>query len=341
MAADAAVSVIVPTRNRAQFLDDCLRTLSAQRCDAAFEIVVVDNASEDATPGLIEARQNQDARIRGVREMRLGRSAAMNTGIHEARGRLLLFADDDLLIDPGWIDGYLRLFTERPGDLMIAGGKILPVPSDLSQWAAWLAPEAFIDIQAVDWGARRPLHPLEYVWGGNMAVPRHVFDTVGLWDESVGRRGEARGTYEDTEFQDRVRAAGGAVWFCPESVVQHRVDARRVTHRSILGNAFARGRNDRFREARTAGETHPTHPGAGLAQAPVLVWHLVKWTACAAALRLTAGRAVAEAARRAAWEAGWTTEALRAVTPGRRVGQALAAMSLAASRLAVRLSPGR
>jgi glycosyltransferase involved in cell wall biosynthesis len=339
MAAAVAVSVIVPTRNRAHFLDDCLRTLSAQRCDAAFEIVVVDNASEDATPALIEVWHNQDARIRGVREVRLGRSAAMNTGIQDARGWLLLFADDDLLIEPGWIDGYLGLFTDRGGDLMVAGGKILPVPSDLSPWPDWLSAEALVDIQAVDWGARRTLEPLEYVWGGNMAVPRHVFDAVGLWDESIGRRGEARGTYEDTEFQDRVRAAGGAVWFCPESAVRHRVDARRVTRRSVLANAFARGRNDRFRETLAPGGAPPPRATAGLEHAPALAWTLMTWTACAAVLRLTAGRKAVEAARRAAWKAGWNTEALRAAS-GRPMGRSLAALSLVASRVAVRLSPG-
>ena len=76
-----------------------------------------------------------------------------------------------------------------------------------------------------------------------MAVPASNFSELGSWDESVGRRGEARGTFEDTEYQDRVRAAGGTTWFCPSAKIHHRWPTRTVTPSRILRTAFARGRN--------------------------------------------------------------------------------------------------
>ena len=95
---------------------------------------------------------------------------------------------------------------------------------------------------------QRRLKPSEYVWGANMAVPKRLFEQCGVWDETVGRKGEERGTFEDTEFQDRVRAARGTVWFCPAAVVHHRVPRQAITPRRISSTAFMRGRNDVWRK---------------------------------------------------------------------------------------------
>src|SRR5262245_20322592 len=98
-----AVSVIVCTRDRADYLDDCLKSLSQQQCDEPFEIVVIDNGSSDNTQQVIAARQTAISRLRAYREARVGLSIAKNTGARQARGRLLLFTDDDVIVQPGWI----------------------------------------------------------------------------------------------------------------------------------------------------------------------------------------------------------------------------------------------
>src|SRR5262245_12932000 len=98
MESQVIASVIVATRNRAHYLRDCLQSLSAQSCDRLFEIIVIDNGSTDETPQLLEQWCRVDSRCRTFRETRVGLSVAKNAGARLAKGRLLLFTDDDVLV---------------------------------------------------------------------------------------------------------------------------------------------------------------------------------------------------------------------------------------------------
>ena len=76
--APVTVSVVIPTRNRASLLADCLESLTSQRSATPFEIVVVDNASTDRTPEFAAEAAARDPRVRVVREARLGRARALD-----------------------------------------------------------------------------------------------------------------------------------------------------------------------------------------------------------------------------------------------------------------------
>lgn len=242
------LSVIVCTHNRASYLPDCLASLARQQCDAPFEVVVVDNASTDRTPQILSEWCLRDTRFRAISEPRVGLSVAKNTGVRHARGRLLLFTDDDVIVDRGWVQSYDDFFRRTSCEFMIAGGPIVPVPHDLEAWPSWLDLKALPEIGLLDYREERTLGASEYVWGANMAIPVEHFSRVGLWDETVGRQGDTRGTFEDTEYQDRTRATGGAVWFCPRATLQHRVPREVISPPRILRTAFARARNEFLRQ---------------------------------------------------------------------------------------------
>jgi len=136
-------------------------------------------------------------------------------------------------------------FFGRPqGDWIVAGGPIVPVPHDLGDWPNWFDSCALADLGLLDYADERPLGCREYVWGANMGIPACTFSRLGPWNEDVGRRGEARGTFEDTEYQDRVRAAGETTWFCPAATLHHRWPRTDITPSRILRTAFTRGRNE-------------------------------------------------------------------------------------------------
>ncbi len=80
------VSVIISTRNRASYLPDCLRSLVAQQVQLAYEVVVVDNGSNDSTPELLAGWCNDHPEFRSIREERVGLSVGKNAGIRSARG---------------------------------------------------------------------------------------------------------------------------------------------------------------------------------------------------------------------------------------------------------------
>ena len=243
------VSVVVATRNRIGYLTDCLEWLAKQKTAAKYEVVVVDNGSDDGSPEMLQQWCSDHSNFRLVREKRrFGKSRALNAGCEEATGRLLLITDDDALTDPHWIEAYRLFFEGREGHLVMAGGVIRPVQMDLKPWPSWLSQSATPLLGELDHGSERPLKEFEHVWGPNLGFTAEVFKRLGSWDESATATGATpTGRFEDIEYQERVRSAGGTVWFCPEAVVRHRVKAE-VTPRMVLRRAFISGANDRYRQ---------------------------------------------------------------------------------------------
>jgi len=338
MQGDPALTVIVPTRNRSSYLHDCLESLARQRSRLPFEVLVVDNGSSDDTPGVVDHWCRRDPRFRAAREMRPGLSRAKNAGVGQARGQVLLFTDDDAIVEDGWIDSYLDLFEAIGTEMVMAGGPVLPTPEDLGSWPRWFDEAGLPDLGLLDHGAERPLRGFEYVWGGNMAIPASLFDRLGPWDEAIGRRAQDRGTFEDAEYQDRIRAEGGAVWFCAEAVVRHRLARQEINPRRIVGTAFARGRNEFARDRLYGSEDGPIRVGGSSAWGR-LGMELSRWLWWTAGFRASRSKTALERARRAAWSSGWWMDRLRAGRESTRASRLLGRVGFMARGLALRLTP--
>ncbi len=108
------VSVIIPTRDRAELLTTALAAILAQaRTD--LEVIVVDDGSRDRTPEVIEEARAADPRVRSLRNERsLGAAAARNAGAAEGRGEYLLFEDDDCRSRPDRVTRMLRALGTAP-----------------------------------------------------------------------------------------------------------------------------------------------------------------------------------------------------------------------------------
>jgi glycosyltransferase involved in cell wall biosynthesis len=225
------ISVVIATRDRAELLQGTLESLRRQESPGCpFEILIVDNASTDATPEVVNrAASLSPVPIVYLTESKPGKSHALNTAVGHARGDLLVFTDDDVLPSPGWLAAYARSFSETGADY--AAGRILPL------WEAlpprWLSPELYGVLAIPDGGTRRlpvsggineHIMPL----GANMAVRRHVLDRVGGWNPELGKLKGTSRTGEDHEFALRVAAAGYAGIYEPEAAVLHRVPADRL-----------------------------------------------------------------------------------------------------------------
>jgi glycosyltransferase involved in cell wall biosynthesis len=315
MSSELAISVIMSTHNRAGYLPDALTALAAQDCDVAFEVIVIDNASTDNTSAILEEWCRTDSRFRTARETRLGLSCGKNAGIRMAQAPLLLFTDDDMLADPHWIRSYYNFFARQTHHLMLAGGPCIPIPHDLNEWPNWVDEPSLVDVALLHFHEERALKKAEYVWGGNMAVPASLFERFGRWDEAVGRKGEERGTFEDTEFQDRIRTAGIPVWFCAAAAVRHRILRETITPRQLSSTAFTRGRNDFWRQKLKVWHEVEAIPNRNIfGGVLVLGGNLFRWAFWTITFRLFHGRRVFERARRAAFWSGYSLDSLR---PGR------------------------
>src|SRR5688572_12404265 len=119
------ISIVVCTHNRAAMLREALASLYHLETGGRFtyEIVVIDNASTDATPQAIAAAAGESpAPLRGIHESQKGIVAARNRGIQEARGRWIAFFDDDQLADGRWLAELYRGAGQF--DCRVVGGAV-------------------------------------------------------------------------------------------------------------------------------------------------------------------------------------------------------------------------
>jgi glucosyl-dolichyl phosphate glucuronosyltransferase len=333
------VSIVIPTRNRAGLLMDSLESILNREATAAFEVVVVDNASDDDTASVLEGVCGRDRRVRAIHASTIGRAAALMAGMEAASGAILLFTDDDVVVEPGWVDAYVDLFERRPNALL-AGGPIVPIPRD-GTWPAWFSPRASVSLGMVHHDAERPLLQSEQIWGANMGARAELFERVGTWDPLLGVRGEDHprhdpGMNEDIELQSRTRAAGIDVWYCPGARIGHRADPASASW--CLRSGFGVGRNSYLR---------PPWPDLPAERRRPLVLAGGAWASAvlrvvvsAAAFRLRPVRSRFEAAWLASWSLGWRMEDL---LRDRRRGRADAAVRMVSRRtmdVAARVTAG-
>lgn len=227
-------SLIVATRDRAAVLPlffDAVAELRFPR--SGFEVIMVDNSSRDETPGLISAeiaRGRFD--LRSITEARPGPSHARNLGAESATGRLVLFLDDDVLVDPFLLAAYTAAAASSP---ILQGRVNLRMECPRPVWltddmAAFLGQLTEGPLPAPLGGSMR---------SGNMAVERKVFLDLGGFRTDLGPGGVGMG--EDTEFGLRAAARGFSPWYVPDAIVEHLIPPERVTRRAILRRFYRSG----------------------------------------------------------------------------------------------------
>lgn len=196
-------TVVVPARDAADTIEDCVSSLLALRYpQELLQIVVVDNGSRDATPTVLSRYAGQ---IDVLEEVRRGRSAARNAGIRHAAGDVVAFTDADCTVDPDWLRELVRPL--RDPVVGIVGGAIRAREGANE---AELFGERIHDQRAgiLVW---RPPYAITMSW----ASRRVVLEESALFDESL-RRGE------DVDLSYRIGAAGYSLVYCGEAVVYHR-----------------------------------------------------------------------------------------------------------------------
>lgn len=214
---DAPVaSIVIPVFDQLPHTLRCLRALAEHPPRAACEVIVSDDGSSDDTPLCLPA-------IAGLRYHRRAQNggfiAACNDGAAQARGRYVVFLNNDTVPQPGWLDALLATFDDAPrtglagaqlrypdGRLQEAGGVVF---SDGSGWNYGRG-------QSPDDPRHAYLRHADYASGAAIALPLELFRTLGGFDAHY-----APAYYEDTDLAFKVRAAGYDVVYQPASVVVH------------------------------------------------------------------------------------------------------------------------
>lgn len=216
------VTVVVCTRDRADMLRRCLRSV-LDNAGADVEIVVVDNAPRtDATRQVVGGLA--DPRLRYVLEERPGLSVARNRGLREASHELVVFTDDDVVADDRWLDSVRAAAVDGVG--CVTG--LVPSAELESRWQHYFE-------RRIAWGAalvpqrfrrsddRGPLYPFSagiFGTGANFAITRTAYATVGPFDEALGAGTRTRGG-EDLDYFVRLIRAGIDIAYEPAAIIWH------------------------------------------------------------------------------------------------------------------------
>lgn len=247
-----SLSVVICTYNRADLLRETLAALRActppEDCDV--DIVVVDNNSSDHTGTVVHrAVREPGYPIRHDRELRQGKSYALNHALTLTRADVIALTDDDVLPSADWLVRIVGSFRQDPIQFLF--GKVLP------RWGA-LPPPELLPKRARDiWG---PLALIDYgeaptryqteqfrnlrlPIGANLAVRRDALERVGGWRTDLGRVDNSLVCGEDRELCVRLYRAGlYEGLYDPGLTVRHYVPAARMSRRYFRRWYFWHGR---------------------------------------------------------------------------------------------------
>jgi O-antigen biosynthesis protein len=241
MADPSGVSIVIPVHNQPTLTYACLDAIARNTPSGSYEVIVVDNASGPGTRWLL-------ARSQGARVIRQRRNDgfvdASNAGAAAARGRFLLFLNNDTEVRPGWLEALVSTLDRRPDAGAVGAKLVFPdgrlqeagsiVWSDGSGWNyGWGQ-----DPEAPEFNY---LREVDYCSGACLLVRRALFEEMGGFD-----RAYAPAYYEDTDLCFRLRERGYSVLYQPAARVTHVGGATAGTDTSTGVKAHQIGHQETF-----------------------------------------------------------------------------------------------
>jgi glycosyltransferase involved in cell wall biosynthesis len=225
------ISIIVCTRNRADVLPACLKSIDgAVAASPAIEteLIVVDNGSTDSTASELRAWQQTTPLCSKVlfAEKR-GVSYAKNCGLERATGRIIVLTDDDCRLAPDYLAALVQAYDRDTGPALRGGRVELGDTRDLP-----FTIKTDLERQQFTGG-----NPAGFVHGCNLTMSRSVVELVGCFDTSLGP-GQPIGAAEDTDFVYRAYRAGVPVLYDPSIIVFHHHGRRDLAQIKQLQNVY-------------------------------------------------------------------------------------------------------
>jgi GT2 family glycosyltransferase len=219
-----AVSIVVPTYQRGRLAAATLQALAGVDPPAGgFEVVVVDDGSDDEHAAELEAEIATRPAFRLIRQPNRGPASARNAGIASTSAPLVAFLDDDCFPASDWLARLVRSLDEGGDDVAAVGGRVLPAPATnwVSRFCA--AVEYSSGVQPV----------FENAATANACYRRSVLEELGGFDEGFRYPGG-----DDPDLSRRARQAGYRLLFVPDAIVYH---AEFESYRDFVAHMYRRG----------------------------------------------------------------------------------------------------
>ena len=244
------MSVLIATRHRPDRLAETLRGLAAMRTDGLhWQLVVVDNGGDGRTREVVASAALP---VSLVVEAAPGKNRALNRGLDVVAGSLVVFTDDDVRVDGGWLAEVVAGADRWPAASMF-GGRILPEWPEGEEVPPY---HPFFDhaYGIADFAHGEGPYSPGYVYGGNMAVRAALFHSGWRFDERLGPDGGDRYvTGSETSLTVALARQGHTAVYLPRALVHHQIRPEQLSPAWLYGRAFRRGRADALKQGLRGG----------------------------------------------------------------------------------------
>jgi len=224
---DFLFSVIIPTFNRANEIQELLQSLATQSLDKnEFEIIIVDDGSTDNTQIVIESiKKNENLDIRTLHQDHKGPGEARNLGMENAKGKYFIFIDSDCIADEHWLSAYKKEVDQK--DVAGFGGPDSVLPNFKPvQKAIDYSMTSFITTGGIRGHSKKKFSKY-YPRSFNMGVRADIVDQIG----GMGKLRHG----QDIEFSNRILSTGEPIIKVVDAVVYHK---RRISIKKFFKQVY-------------------------------------------------------------------------------------------------------
>jgi glycosyltransferase involved in cell wall biosynthesis len=253
------VTVAICTFNRAESLRRTLESLAAMGVpdSVGWELIIVNNSSTDHTDSVIEEYRSR-LPVRREFEPKPGHSNARNRAVDVAQGEYIVWTDDDVVVDAGWLQAYAEAFHRWP-EAAIFGGRIVPrFEPPVPKWLVESLPVLGGPYAVRDFDDHvRPLSVAEeghLPFGANFAI-RTIEQRAFRYDPNLGLTPNRRRISEETDLILRILRSGATGYWLRSPMVEHCIGQERQTLRYIADYCAGYGEASAFRSSTTAAAT--------------------------------------------------------------------------------------
>lgn len=236
------VSVIICTYNRAKFIGEALTSLAKQTLGKdKFEIIIINNNSKDDTEEICQTfiDKQPDLDITYFVEREQGLSFARNRGLKIAKYEIITYIDDDAYAQPDFLEQIYSFFQENK-DVVGIGGKVIPrYEIEEPKWM-----NVFLHglVTKVDYGTSiRKFPKNRFPVGCNMSYKKNILEQVGGFNNKLKWRAD------DKYINFKIRELTDEIYYIPDLVVQHSIDAKRTSDAGFMDVALKFGASESIR----------------------------------------------------------------------------------------------
>jgi len=223
------VSIVIVSYNTRDLLQECLESVRKETTNIYAEVIVVDNASHDGSPEMVQTEFPEVRLIKN--DTNMGFAAANNQAFASASGRYVVLLNSDAFFTPHALQTAIDHMNAQP-EVGLAGGQLIgrddvlqpsarTFPSPLNEFlnlsglAARYPKSRLFGRPDCTWKNLNQAMPVDWLPGAFLIIRRDVLEAVGYFDEGMYIY------YEEVDLCRRVKKAGYEIWYWPEIVVIH------------------------------------------------------------------------------------------------------------------------